>query len=268
MKWTLKRFITAAALASLAFIVGCDGSSAPVVSEPASESTDVESYFPLEAGKIFEFTVSNEVTDIDSRDRYTIGEGVRDDDGVSYQWIHTNLDYPSVSDTGYFIQTSSALYYYENSTADPEIVLTAPFKVGESWQRRSRSRVGQNLIDSILANYGTREEENSGGDSGQKDDEEIPTEDDGETFGGAGKNFPLLASSYMSIVAIEDVTLANGQEFEDCLKIEGSVGSGYTNYYWYAEDYGLIKYIIGATAQSLTAGETPDGQIVGELIRR
>jgi len=254
-------------LAALFAIIGCDGTNAPVVSQPAEETSEIEQYFPLSTGKVLNFTVTNEVTDIDTRDRYIVGESVTDGDNTSFLWIHNDLAHPNYADTGYFVQTSDAVYYYEDADADPELILQAPFKVGNSWQRHNRVREGQNLVDSLIGHienkYGRYED--NGEDQGYKDvDGESAGDNDGDITFGAGKNFPLLASGYLTISAIEDLELANGYVIEDCIKIESQAGSQYTNIYWYAKDFGLVKYILGATEESLSAS-VPAGQVVGEL---
>jgi len=254
-------------LLTLVIMMGCDGTNAPVVSQPAEEVPEIEQYFPLSTGKVLNFTVTNEVTGIDSKERYIVGEGISDGEDVSYQWIHFDLAYPGLADTGYFVQTSTALFYYEGADADPELILQAPFKVGQAWQRHNQTRAGQNLVDSLIGHL-----ENKYGGNGDTDEEQGYKDIDGDNAGdnngyisfGAGKNFPLLASGYMTVTAIEDVELASGYIVKDCIKIESQAGSQYKNIYWYAEDLGLIKYILGATEESLTAG-VPSGQIVGQL---
>ncbi len=238
---------------------GCENSDKAIVSQAADDTITIEDYFPLTAGKTVTFTVDNEVTGIVSSEKYTVGAGVSDGNAISYQWIHS---YGNYADTGYFVRTGSALYYYENGDAYAELLFDAPLEIGKSWNRLTQSREGQNLIDSLIGNYdnkyGGYNGGQNGGDHGYKEDGELG-------FGGVGKNFPLTASSYLSITAIEDIELSNGETFEDCLRVESQAGSQYTNIYWYAPKYGLIKYILGATEESLATEDSPDGQVVGEM---
>ncbi len=254
-------------LVTLVVMMGCDGTNAPVVSQPAEEPSEIEQYFPLTTGKVANFEVTNEVTGLDSKDRYIVGEGISDGNDVSYLWIHTNLDFPNQPDTGYFVQTSTGLYYYEDASADPELILQAPFKVGQSWQRHNANRVGQNLVDSLI---GHLENKYGGGgstgdeDNGYKDiDGDNIGDNDGTVISGMGKNYPLQASGYLTITAIEDLEMANGYVLEDCIKVESQAGSQYTNIYWYAKNLGLVKYILGATEETLST-EAPSGQVVGQ----
>jgi len=254
------------ALGLMIWIVGCEIDSDRSLTGVAEEPSALEEYFPFEVGKSVVITsVNSSVTpSITSRDRYTIGDGLERSGQCSYSWIHTNLDYPSISDTGYFYQNGEAIYFYEHADSTPEKIFALPAEVGTSWFREDISDIelDDNLLEVLLGSledkYGEQEEYQGGG--------KYVDPYDGSINGGmAGKIFPTVGSGYMTIVAIEDVVLDNGHTFTDCIKISNQAGN-YINYYWYAKEYGLIKYIIGATSETLASAEIPDGKIVAELI--
>ncbi|MCP4705573.1 MAG: hypothetical protein GY865_13315 [candidate division Zixibacteria bacterium] len=239
---------------------GCEKKmSAPIIYSSEYTPT-IDDYFPLSAGKTSNIISTNSGYEpsIITREIFECGEGVTQNNQSIYPWIHKNLAYSSIVDTSYFYQTETALYFYETADSEPETILKEPLEVGQSWQRfqnlaASSSNSFSTLFDSLLAKFAQ--------DSGiEEEDKFNPPDDNGFP---AGKIYPTSGSSLMTIVAIENVEFENGQVFVDCIKLKNDNGD-YTNYYWYAKNYGLVKYVIGSTIQSLAVSEIPDGLIIGE----
>ncbi len=242
-------------------IWGCEQKmSAPIINSGEYTPT-IDDYFPLSTGKttIIVSTNTGYEPDIIERDMFECGEGIDHETQSVYSWICTNLAYPSISDTSYFYLTETALFFYETADSYPEKILEEPLEVGKTWQRFESPTAGSDnlltyLLDSLAIKY-------------FEDDEVIEEDKDDlpDDYGGtAGKIYPTFGSGLMTIVAIENVELNNGRIFTDCIKIQNESGD-YNNYYWYAKNYGLVKYIIGATTESLVTANTPEGIIVGEF---
>ena len=259
--------IILAALGAMIWVNGCEVESSETLTGVVEEPSALEEYFPFEAGKsIVIASVNSSVTpNITSLERYTIGDGLERSGQRSYSWIHTNLNYPLISDTGYFYQNGDAIYFYEHPDATPEKIFELPLTVGNSWYREDISDI--NLDDNLLEALLEQKEDKYGEQEELRDDGKYTDPNDEGTLingGPVGRIFPTVGSSYMTIVAVEDIVLNNGLTFNDCIKISNQAGQ-YTNYYWYAKGYGLIKYIIGATSETLASSSLPDGEIVAEL---
>jgi len=255
--WPLVMVLLIAILAAY----GCsEKSSAPLTIAATEEVPPIEQYFPLSTGKVIDFSITNNQTEIESCDRYTVGSGLENRGEKSYIWIHTNPKYPSYVDTGYFYQLGNALYYLEDAEATPEKVLEAPFTVGRSWQRyQTRELVlgeSDNLLETLINGGGGKNPDGAGDpDNPAAPEEEIPGDD--SPF--LAKNFPISGSTQMTITALEDIELDNGYVFENCIRVENGSAS-YRNNYWYAPEVGLVRYVLGINATS-----SPDGQVVGEI---
>lgn len=268
MKSPSNNLLVLIAFLALAAIAGCDSYNSSVAGQPETQPTEIEQFFPLATNKVIEFSVSNDVYELDTRERFVVGQSATDGNNISYLWIHSDLAHSNYSDTGFFVQTSSALYYYENDYADAELILKAPFKIGNSWNRYTPEQEGNNLVDSLINHINNRYGDYwNNNDGSEEPDIKNGTDEGGVPGGFSGKNFPLVASAYLTITAIESIELDNGFIFENCLRVESQAGSQYTNIYWYAKGYGLVKYIIGATEESLVTEDSPDGQVVGEVLK-
>lgn len=239
---------------------GCENRmSAPIINSGVY-TPSIDDYFPLSAGRTTKIVSTNSgyEPNVVITEQFECGEGVERDNQSVFLWIRTNLAYSSVSDTSFFYLTESVLYFYETAESSPEKILEEPLEVGQTWHRFESSLAGSNnllsyLIDSLetkIINDGNEIDENKDG---------LP---DIDGFSN-GKIYPTVGSGLMTIVAIEDVTLENGRVFADCIKVHNQSGH-FDNYYWYAKDYGLVKYILGSTDESLAAANTPDGLIIGE----
>lgn len=261
-KKQLGLFISFLILAVVAWICGCEQRMSVAPAEDVNNTAAIEDYFPLSTGKTSLYISTNSGYDpvIITKDKFVIGQGIEEGDQYSYAWIHTDLDYQLITDTSYFYQTGDALYYYETADSDPEIILKAPLEVGNSWLRYSITSFDEdnNLFELLLESQGTKYTEPEIYEEDEKGD--LPDIYDGN----AGKIFPMIGSGLMTIAAIEDVDLENGLHFDDCIKVQNQAGD-YMNYYWYAREHGLVRYVIGASTESLSTEELTDGEIVGEL---
>jgi len=239
---------------------GCEKKmSAPIINSGEYTPT-IEDYFPLSAGKTTKIVSTNTgfEPNIVIRDKFECGEGIVLESQSIYPWIHTDLAYSAIVDTSYIYLTESSLYFYETSDSDPEKILEEPIEVGNTWQRFGSYTVeADNLYNNILDSLLIKE----AGEAGVIEENKDNLPDDNGFF--SGKIYPTTGSGLMTIVAIEDVQMDDGSIYQDCIKIQNESGD-YINYYWYAKNYGLIKYIIGATTESLATAATPDGIIVGE----
>ena len=242
-----------AAFIILGYLVysGCSDSSSTISEsdQPQSTVSQLEQYFPLSTGRTLQYAVSNSETGKDTHERYVIGQGVSQNGHSGYIWIHTDLNYPDLSDTSYFYSDGTALYYYENPDARPEKILETPLETGRQWQRFEinprEAEEGTNLIYILT-------------DGKYKNDEPDDARPIDYLYG--AKSFPTLGSATMTVRGFEDIVLDNGQVIRDCCRIENSAGDYYNNY-WYAPGVGLVKYIIGATEEELSSGT-----VAGELI--
>ncbi len=251
-------------------LIGCDGYDHPVVTLPAQEASPLQTYFPLSTGKAMIFSVQNEYTGQDTQEKFVVGQGLADGENMIYQWIYSDLSHPGIVDTGYFVQTGTALYFYDSLEAVPQKVLELPFETGKTWHRYDiTARNEINLLESLITDFGNKYSDFTEDDDGYEEPKGYDDEaqQGAVIFGqGAGKNFPIMASGYFTLTAIEDVELGNGTVIKNCLRVESQAGSQYVNVYWYAENYGLIKYIIGASPESLALEEDPEGQVIGEIL--
>ena len=138
---------------------GCEQKmSAPIINSGEYMPT-IEDYFPLSAGKttIIVSTNTGHEPNIIRREHFECGEGVERDNQSVYPWIHTNLAYPSISDTAYFYLTETALYFYETADTPPEKILEEPLEVGKTWQRfDSPTADADNLFTYLLDSLSTK----------------------------------------------------------------------------------------------------------------
>lgn len=240
---------------------GCEQKmSAPIINNSGEYTPGIDDYFPLSAGKTTRIISTNTGYEpyIIKREQFECGEGIELENQSVYSWIHTNLAYSSISDTSYFHRTETTLYFYETADSEPEIILEEPLEVGQTWQRFGDPTAGSdNLFTTMLEILTSKHIDDVEIILDDKDD--FPDENGFST----GKIYPTSGSSLMTIVAVEDVALDDGRVFADCIKVRNERGEDF-NYYWYAPNYGLIKYVIGASTESLALAEIPDGLIIGE----
>ncbi|SYZ73539.1 exported hypothetical protein [Candidatus Zixiibacteriota bacterium] len=255
-KYSLKISLLFMAVVMTAALIGCSDNSVSDVTPVAG--TSVQDYFPLKAGATVDYTVQDKVHQIVSHQKFTVAGPVVFNGQSNYQWIYRSVEYPNYRDTGFFCIDGNALYYYENPGAQPEKILEGPLIIGKSWERFAPTNNWSNdtttLIDILTGNNGKGEDSLVTGGGIQT---EYDLEDDGGTI--ATKNFPTTGGNYAIVAAVEELTLADGNSYINCLRIENRTGA-YINYYWYAPGAGLVRYVIGANP-----GVPSDGQIVGEM---
>lgn len=250
----LAPFIIALSLLSIIYISCSDGTVTYTSSSPTPASVD--KYFPLEQGVSANYTITDNWDEIVAHRNFTIAAPVTLNGQAHYRGIYVNMEYPALRDTGYFYIDGTSLYYYDDYQASPEKILEGPLTIGKSWQRFAAAETasGQNNLIYILTE----------GKGGKYDDSSLVSDDetdgdDGATGGAALKYFPSSGANYFRIGAIENIELKDGNTFENCVRVENKSGQ-YTNYYWYAPEAGLVRYVINATDDTY-----PDGQVVGEI---
>jgi hypothetical protein len=245
-----------------AFWPGCSESPIIGTSSSSQEEMSVSNYFPLGTGGILDFVVINNARNDTAYIRYSLCGQFDLGSQTFYIWESHNIDYPDMVDTGFLSADDQRIYFYESEYSRPEVVLEEPFEVGRIWRRYGGIETVLDLShrnDTIWQNdYYYKDFPNDNSDDGLSDYD--PYGDD--PTGGAAKNYPTLGSNYFKISGIEDIVLESGGKYSKCLKVENAT-SRFSNYYWYAPDAGLVKYIIGVN------GETyPEGEIIGERILR
>lgn len=198
---------------------------------------ETSSFLPLSEGftTIYRVTYSN-----GSGQTITlkIGRQVQLMSITAHEWFSDN---GTTLDTGYVRITSDAIFFYDGVLAEPEKILGFPLVAGNSWLRFSET-------------YG------GGGDSGDSGDpdDNLPSMTDGVV----AKAFPSTGANVMTVVGQEQLQLSNGDVLSHTVKVYNESSSpGKKNYYWYAQNIGLVKYLIGTTDNSY-----PRADITGELI--
>ena len=240
-------------IALVAIIQGCSNDSV-VITNSSGTPASVDKYFPLSPGSSVDYTITNYLIHDTTHLNCTVGSAVTHNGAISLPWLTQYEEYPSVKDTGYFHVDGNAVYYLENGAYSPEKILETPLEVGRSWQRFTPTENDKdtgNLIN-ILTNHDEK------GDSGAVGIDQDDNNDDIKSIT-PGKNYPTTGANYFIITAVEDVTLADGNMYRDCIRVENRSGD-FINYYWYAPEAGLVKF-----ANNIKPGEYPDGQVNGEI---
>jgi hypothetical protein len=270
-KFLFKLTIPTAAAVFLAVLIwsGCTKSPTSMESSNDITSANITTYFPLTSGSNLDFRVIDNTTNDTTRQRYTIGDRLNySSSQVVLTWISFNIDQPFHVDTGYFCLDDDVLYYYDNLYKRPEVILSKPFTVGKTWQRYSTSKglLDSNSVIGINGdNYYIKYNDSSllGGDNNSNgyqnpfNTDTNPNNDNGRTY----KNFPSSGNNSFEILDIGDITLNNGVSYSNCIKI-GNENGEYKNYYWYAPNVGLVKYVIADDNDTY-----PNGRIEGEKVQ-
>lgn len=231
--------LAAVTLAAL-FIWGCsDDTIRTVVSEDDYLAGGETSYFlPLTEG----FTTVYRVTYGDGSEEtisLEVGRQVQSGPLTAYEWFS---DDGHIRDTGYVRVTTDAAFFYDGADGDPEKILGFPLVEGNSWERFSETYADEGFVD-IITDY----------------DDTSAIGIDGVL---AAKAFPSTGANMMTVMAVEQLQLENGDLLSNTIKVYNeSTMQGKKNYYWYAENIGLVKYILGTTD-----GSYPRGDVSGELI--
>lgn len=149
----------------------------------------------------------------------------------------------SLLDTGYVRATDDAVYFYDGPNAEAEMILGYPLEAGNTWLRFSDSYDGNDFTDII---------------TGYEDPDDTVSTNDGST----AKVFPSSGENLMTVLGQEQVRLSDGSLFVNAIKVcNENSAAGKMNYYWFVQNIGLVRYVIGATDSSY-----PDGDVVGELV--
>lgn len=221
------------------FFYGCsDDTIRTVVSEDEYTSGGETSYFlPLTEG----FTTIYRVVYADGTDKtitLQMGRQVQVGALSVNEWFS---DDGTVRDTGYIKVVSDAIFFFDGADGEPEKILGFPLVAGNSWLRFSETYSDYDFTD-IITNI---------------DDDSASIID-----GVSAKTFPSTGANTMTVLGQEQLQMSNGDVLSNTIKVYNEASMpGKKNYYWYAENIGLVKYIIGTTD-----GSYPRGDAVGELI--
>lgn len=231
--------LLAAVCLTTCFWYGCsDNTIRTVVSEDDyTFSGGTSSFLPLTEG----YTTVYRVSYSDGTDQtitLSMGRLAQLGTVTAYEWFS---DDGMVRDTGYVRVTTDAIFFFDGANAVPEKILGFPLVAGNSWERFSDSYSDNDFTDII---------------TGIDDDSAIVI--DGVSY----KTFPSTGANLMTVMGEEQLQLSNGDLLSGTFKVYNeSTQPGKKNYYWFAENIGLVKYIIGTTD-----GSYPRGDVVGELI--
>jgi hypothetical protein len=249
----LKRNVLAAACVfavALALMAGCTQRSTDGIyqSDLSGLGSGTSTYFPTVAGRVSTFAVTY---DGGGQSILTLEIGNPSQYGSiqSVEWLAIRPD--NSIDTDYVVVGSSGVTLYETHQSQPETFLKYPLQPGQTWDRFSTSNTTVTVSDTM--SIATGFDDGSG----------IVTKGGGGTGGGGGgtgKVVPGSTGNVSKVAAIEEIVLANGSHFSGAVKIEVDDQSGLQNFYWFAPGIGLVKYVVGATAQR------PNGTQRGELI--
>jgi hypothetical protein len=249
----LKRNILAAGCvlaAAVALLAGCTQRSTDGIyqSDTSGLGSGSSAYFPTAAGKVSTFAVTY---DGGAQSSLTLEIGNASQYGSinSIEWLAIRPD--NSIDTDYVVVGTSGVTLYETMQSQPETFLKFPLQPGQTWDRFAASN--STITTSDTATIAAGFDDGSG----------IVTKGGGGNGGGGGgtgKVVPGTSGNVSRVNAIEEIVLSNGSHFSATVKVEVDDQSGLQNYYWFAPGIGLVKYVVGATAQR------PNGTQRGELI--
>jgi hypothetical protein len=231
--------VVVAAVAIL-IVIGCsshrsDGGLGSLSQDNAYSSS---SYFPLEAGWTSTFDVAGSTSS--STLTFVVGEEVPFGSGSAHQWLIVAPG--GTVDSNYVVATATGVFVYASSQSLAEQILHLPLEVGMSWSR----------VDG----------------TGGADTTSIATTLDGTITKGLDtgliletrKLIPITGDNQLVVQAVEELALSNGLRFNSAYRISNAAGSGTSNNYWFVSGVGLVKYVLGATAQN------PEGLVRGEIV--
>ena len=242
---------------ALAGFYGCsdDSPTDSELSASVNALSAVAEYFPVLEGASTDFTITDYADSSIGHQRISIGRSVRVNGRQAYQWLFTNLDNPSLVDTGYLYGENDALYYFELGDDQAEKLLEAPFIQGRSWERYDVEITAEDdeqtytyALDTNLTGYNGKD---------QADDPQDDYTEYNES--GPALTTPVTGSNELKIREVDELLeISSGVEFENCLRVENKDG-GYVNRYWYAAGVGLVRYALRISE------DFPEGEIVGEV---
>ncbi len=233
--------ITTAAVLGLSLCIWSGCSDDPVSTGSGDDwatSYAASPYLPLVRGytSIYAVTYANGT---ESMITLEVGRQIQTGGVGVIEWFS---DDGTVLDTGYVRATDEAVYFYDGPYAEAEKILDYPLEAGHTWLRFSDGTDGDDFTD-IITGY----------------DDPVDTS---STDGTNAKVFPSSGENLMTVLGQEQIELSDGSLFVNAVRIYNeNLASGKKNYYWFVQNIGLVKYVIGATD-----GTYPNGDIVGELI--
>jgi hypothetical protein len=227
-------------------IMGCTTGPSSSVSSESTNANDINTYFPVAEGyrTVYEVTSGDTTTETVT---FEIGSEVQFGLSRAHEWIIT--DGSGNSQLSYLLVRDNAVYYYVNVRTMPEKILSLPLSPGSTWERFTPTTVNDTTTVAAFTEQGSLYDKL--GDGYSHTDTDVAYQ----------KTFPSVGANEVSVDAVEDIGLQSGVTYSGAirLKIAGPVGK--YNYYWFAPDIGLTRYVIGATEDNYT-----DGDVVGELI--
>ncbi len=241
----MKKMFNAFVVCVLA-LTGC--SSTETITQSIQPKT-ANSYFPAFSGYEAEY---EEITYSGARSTYKIvvGDSVSIDGQHGFVWevIYSN----GASEKSFVVATSSYVAHYENGNAPAEMILSLPLVQGKSWDRFDNISTGDlgfedNNGDGLPDVLDTTSTGDTGGDGG-----------DG---GGLFQSSPLSGGNIMVVEAAESITLRSGQMIAGTVRVRNDA-AGSSNYYWYAQGKGIVRYSLGAQPS-----DPSRGSVVGEKLK-
>lgn len=217
----------------------------------------VAAYFPLAPG----YTTVYSVTTPDTTKEISFSVGEHQNIGMAdaVNWIVVSGT--GRVDTSYLVATDSALYYLETQYSSPEKILSLPLTPGAHWPRYYNYNVTGMYNDGIGTAY---DSSNSGFTQPLGDTTSSGSADSSNTNnngGVAAKNYPSEGANTFTVVGVESVDLGALGTFSDAVKISNIGYGGTTNFYWFAPNVGLVKYLLGTNADG-----TATPQVAGLLV--
>jgi hypothetical protein len=218
---------------------GCNNHFVQATGPDFSIAGNSPDYFSLGEGFTTTYVISSKYGSSETI-TYTVGKQISFLTGTAIEWI-SNKD--GEIDTGYFVYANNSLLFYESKKSQPQVVLSEPLTVGSSWSRFVSDDTDGQLDDTTTVDIQDKgETDNSGG-------------------GVLQVSYPVEGSEMLTVDKIETVELSRIGIFSKVIRISNDTQNGAKNYYWYAANVGMIKYVLGATSS-----DDPRGNIEAELV--
>lgn len=232
---------------ALVMLAGCASDRGTTLNSPEATS-DVTNYFPLTNGYQTQYLVQHN-SGASETVSFEVGGSVPFVGGSATQFFSTSS--VTGQDTSFFQIRGNALYLYADSRSSGEKILELPLNPGESWNRFDQSGSdggGGNIYTDIITGIYDKPE----GDDNSPDTLIDPGQPEKSVL-------PTVGEMTMSVLGIDQLTLVTGSYHPNAVKISNGGDTGRTNYYWFAPQIGLVKWVIGSS----DGGDT--GQTVGTL---
>ena len=229
----------------------------------SNNTNTAQAYLPLQDG----YTVIYQVEQVNggaSLERFEVGRQVSFGDGTAFEWIRNSSS--GGSGRSYMQINDDCILFFENGNADAEKILQLPLTLGASWNRYDGADNGYSGTD--------------GGFGDLLDDQQFTDDDSSITPGGVNEgktdvdgsggeefddplpgSFPIDGSLEMVVDQIGPVHLTSGESYSHAVRIRNGGSSGHSNYYWFVQGIGLVKYVLNSSDANGSTGQT-----VGELV--